>query len=89
MKGFAFGVSTGALGNFRKPGASAGGYVDADPMAAEAQGGYSLFLGFVSGGAASCVATAATNPIDVMKVDLQLSKKSILQAVRDRARHGT
>ena len=89
MKGFAFGVSTGALGNFRKRGASAGGYVDADPMAAEAQGGYSLFLGFVSGGAASCVATAATNPIDVMKVDLQLSKKSILQAVRDRvALHG-
>ncbi|KAH8045155.1 hypothetical protein JL720_16793 [Aureococcus anophagefferens] len=51
---------------------------------AAAGGSYELFLGFVSGGAASCVATAATNPIDVMKVDLQLSKKGIGEAVRDR-----
>jgi len=54
-------------------------------MALEAgSSGYQLALGYVSGGAASCAATAATNPIDVLKVDLQLSKRSVAAAVRER-----
>ena len=59
-------------------------------MALEASSSsYQLALGYLSGGAASCAATAATNPIDVLKVDLQLSKRSVVAAVRERLRlHG-